>query len=60
VEVKSGGANSISEHLYRFQEQTGAKHAFQVAFDLPYVDKDCFSYTQPVIVPASTFLSQLI
>jgi predicted AAA+ superfamily ATPase len=60
VEVKSSAKESISKNLYYFQKQTGAKHAFQVVFDLPYVDKDCFTYTKPIIVPAKTFLSQLI
>jgi hypothetical protein len=58
--VSAGGGNTPDEIVYYFQEQTGAKHAFQVVFDLPYVDKDCFTYTKPIIVPAKTFLSQLI
>jgi hypothetical protein len=28
--------------------------------DAPYVDRDCFAQTGPVIVPARTFLSQLV
>ena len=60
VEVKSSGNASISAHLHRFQEQTGAKHAFQVAMDEPYVDRDCFSELRPIVVPARTFLSQLV
>ena len=60
VEVKSSGKESLSKNLYNFQQQTGAKHAFQVVFDLPYVEQDCFQHTQPIIVPAQTFLSQLI
>jgi len=60
VEVKSSGKASISPHLHRFAEQTGAKHAFQVALDSPYVDRDCFSEPGPVVVPARTFLSQLV
>jgi hypothetical protein len=60
IEVKYSANSGISKSLYYFQEQTGAKHAFQVVFDLPYVDKDCFTYTKPIIVPAKTFLSQLI
>jgi predicted AAA+ superfamily ATPase len=60
VEVKHSLKAGLSSNLYYYQEQTGAKHAFQVAFDLPYVDKDCFEYSKPIIVPASTFLSQLV
>lgn len=58
IEVKAS-AQPISKSLYYFQEQLQCPHAFQLAFDLPYVDKDCFSYKKPVIVPAKTFLSQL-
>ncbi len=60
VEVKTKNHSGISKSLYHFQEQTKAPHAFQVVFDMDYVDKDCFSYHKPVIVPAKTLLSQLI
>jgi len=60
VEVKSSANGGISKALFHFQHQTSAPHAFQVAFDLPYVNRDCFDYHDPIIVPASTFLSQLI
>jgi predicted AAA+ superfamily ATPase len=52
--------NSLSEHLQRFQNQLQAPHAFQVLLNLPYVDKNCFLEEKPVIVPAATFLSQLV
>lgn len=60
VEVKTSGRRVLSPNLAYFQKQTGAKHAFQVVFDLDYVERDCFETTAPVIVPASTFLSQLV
>lgn len=60
VEVKASYKAGLSESLYYYQAQTGATHAFQVVFDLEYVEKDCFEYTSPIIVPASTFLSQLV
>ena len=60
VEVKNSGRASISPHLHRFAGQTGAQHAFQVALDAPYVDRDCFSIQAPMVVPARTFLSQLV
>jgi len=60
VEVKTSKNCGLSKSLYYFQEMTKAPHAFQVVFDMAYVDKDCFSTTEPVIVPAKTFLSQLI
>ncbi len=60
VEVKNSHNRGISKYLRIFQEQTGAKHAFQVALDKEFINKDCFDYSEPVIVPAKTFLSQLV
>lgn len=60
VEVKLSNHNKISPHLSEFQAQSGATHAFQVILDMPYVNKDCFKINSPVIVPAKTFLSQLM
>jgi predicted AAA+ superfamily ATPase len=59
VEVKSK-AKGLSPALYRFQEETGAPHAFQLAFDLPFVNKNCFEEKGPILVPARTLLSQLV
>jgi len=39
---------------------TGAKHSFQVVLNKDFVNVNCFDYTEPVIVPAKTFLSQII
>ncbi|MYD77472.1 MAG: DUF4143 domain-containing protein [Gammaproteobacteria bacterium] len=60
VEVKSSSKVSLSSSLHYFQDQTNAKHAFQVAMDFDYVERDCFEFQKPVIVPAKTFLAQLI
>jgi len=60
VEAKASGNQGISRWLYYYQEKLQVPHAFQIGFDLPYVDKDCFEMKEPVIVPAKTFLSQLI
>jgi len=60
LEVKSSAKESLSEHLYYFQSQIKAEHVLQLAFDLPYVDEDCFALKKPKIVPMITFLSQLI
>jgi len=58
VEAKHG-RSGLSPHLAYFQQQTEARHAFQVAMDSDYVEADCFSRTDPVVVPARTFFSQL-
>ncbi len=60
VEVKSTNNQGISKHLYYYQKMLNIPHAFQVVYDLPYVNADCFQYHEPVIVPAITFLSQLV
>lgn len=58
VEAKLG-EKSLSASLGHFQQQIGAKHAFQVVMNLPYEAADCFKEQRPVIVPARTLLSQL-
>ena len=59
VEVKTGDAK-LSPALKKFKTATGAKHAFQVVFNLPFEAIDCFAYDEPVVVPARTFLAQLV
>lgn len=60
IEVKSSGKEAISASLHRFQSQLNIPHVFQVAFDMPFVEKDCFSQKGPIIVSMKTFLSQLV
>lgn len=60
VEVKHSDT-SLSPALRTYQEQVKAPFAFQVVIALDYVDADCFAKPQgPTVVPARTFLSQLI
>jgi predicted AAA+ superfamily ATPase len=59
AEVKTSDMR-LSPSLGHFQHETGARHAFQIVFDMPFVDADCFSRQAPVVVPARTFLSQLV
>jgi len=60
VEVKNSNDTKISKNLHIFKEMTGAKHAFQVVLNKDFVNVNCFEHLEPVIVPAKTFLSQLI
>jgi len=60
VEVKSSMNQSLSKSLDVFAKQLKVEHVFQVAIDAAYVDKDVFDLKRPVIVPAKTFLSQLV
>ena len=60
VEVKHGD-EAISPALKYFQQQTKAPFAFQVVIEAGYVNADCFaSPSGPMVVPARTFLSQLL
>ncbi len=51
--------SNISPVLGKMQNAVGAKHAFQVVMNLPFIQSDAFAYTAPVVVPARTFLAQL-
>jgi len=60
AEVKNRDAR-LSPALRSFQEQTGAIYAFQIVLEAEYVDADSFSSpNRPMVVPAKTFLSQLL
>ena len=50
----------LSPALAYFQQQTGAAHAFQVVLEADHVQADCFAAGRPLVVPARTFLSQLV
>ncbi len=51
----------LSKQLDYYQEQLGVPFAFQIVVEADYVDADCFaSRRNPIIVPARTFLSQLV
>jgi len=59
VEVKTNGS-ALSESLGYFQKATKAPYALQAVIERPYVEADCFSRSDPTIVPARTMLSQLL
>ena len=60
IEAKYGDSSRLSPSLVEFQKLLQAPHALQVVFNMPYVHKSCFEFHSPMIVPAKTFLSQLI
>ena len=60
VEVKHADS-SIGANLGYFQRTLNVPFAFQVTIDAEYVDADCFERPGgPMVVPARTFLSQLL
>lgn len=59
VEAKAG-EEKLSESLVYHSRQLGIKKAFQVVQKFPYQAVDCFEYDEPIVVPALTFLSQLV
>jgi predicted AAA+ superfamily ATPase len=51
----------LSRNLKYYQDQLRAPFAFQVVIEADYVDADCFAKSRgPLVVPAKTFLSQLL
>lgn len=60
VEAKASGDKSLSKWLYYYQKKLNVPHSFQIGFDIPYVNRNCFEEKGPIIVPAKTFLSQLV
>ena len=59
AEVKTADTH-LSKVLEHYQRATGARHAFQIVFEEPFADADCFSEIYPVIGPARTLFSQLV
>ena len=60
VEVKKADTQ-VSASLEHFQQATKAPFAFQVVLDADFIDADCFATPRgPLVVPARTFLSQLL
>jgi len=59
VEAKSTN-QSLTPAVYYYQEHLQTPFAFQVIKNLDYVDVDCFSKEGIFVVPAKTFLSQLL
>ncbi len=60
VEVKNSSNGGLSKSLFYFQEMLEVEYAVQVALDMEYVNRSCFESSRPLIVPAKTFLSQLV
>ena len=59
VEAKYNDTH-LSPNLAYFQQQLACDHAFQVNLAGDYVERDCFEFNQPIIVPGKTLLSQLL
>lgn len=59
IEVKSSSNENLSPSLHHFSKQLNPKYTFQIAYDMPYIDFDIRELKKPMIVPMSTFLSQL-
>ena len=47
LEVKKSDSGRLSKSLMHFYKQLNARYVFQVAFDLPYLDVDCFNLKEP-------------
>lgn len=60
IEVKNSDNGRPSKSLFYFKEALDVEFAFQIAIEGEYVDRSCFDFFSPIIVPAKTFLSQLV
>ena len=60
AEAKLSGKGHLSKSLIHFAAALGVPHAVQVAADLEPVDRDAFALDRPSIVPARSFLTQLV
>ena len=60
IEVKLSNHQEMSSSLRHFHGQLNPPFSFQVVFNMPYVNKSCFHTKGIMIVPAKTFLSQLV
>ena len=59
LEVKKNANTPLSKSLLKFQKQLNAPYAFQLAYDMEFIDIDLFQIKQIKIIPMMTFLSQL-
>ena len=59
VEVKASVSKPLSPALKYYQDMLDIPYAFQVVFDIPFIDNDCFAKKCNLKVPATTLLSQL-
>ena len=60
VDVKASRESPLNPGLTYFKEKLNAPYAVQVAFDSPFISKDSVRTDRPYIVPAKSFLSQLV
>ena len=60
VETKVGDSSRVAPGLTHHWKQLTPPHAVQVSRDLAFVERDCFALDRPMVVPARTFLSQLV
>jgi predicted AAA+ superfamily ATPase len=60
IEVKSSDNKRISKNLEYFYQELKPDHAFQLVYDMPYQDIDCFALKKPHVVSMRTLLSQLV
>ena len=60
VEAKRSGGVPLSDSLVRYRRKLGVSLALQVAEKLDFVERSCWRLGREMIVPARTFLSQLV
>lgn len=60
IEAKLSNSESLSPALVHFHNTLKTDYAFQVVCNMNDINQNCFAWKDPKIVPAKTFLSQLV
>ena len=60
IRVESSSLAELSPHLLYFKKKLNVPHALQLAFDADFREVDCVFVDRPMVVPAKSFLSQLV
>lgn len=60
IEIKNGETKSLSNSLKHFYQQLNPPYAFQLSLHREGIKKNVFLARKPSIIPATTFLSQLV
>lgn len=59
IEAKTSDMK-LSSSIEHFKSQLNPDFSFQVVFNEKYINRSCFDFKNTMVVPAATFLSQLV
>jgi len=59
IEAKASDMK-LSPSIEHFKSQLNPDFSFQVVFNEKYINRSCFDFKNTMVIPAATFLSQLV